>query len=73
MPSPYLILADNEWYYHCRGMSGQMEGESLLYATHVGYLLEVGIHLLVGEDGEKLPVLGSRTRAILLDNSLGDV
>ena len=50
-----------------------MEGKSLLYATHVGDLLEVGIHLLVGEDGEKLPVFGSRTRAILLDDGLGDV
>ena len=50
-----------------------MEGESLLYATHVGDLLEVGIHLLVGEDGEKLPVFGCRTRAILLDDGLGDV
>ena len=50
-----------------------MEGEPLLYATHVGNLLEVGIHLLVGEDGEKLPVFGSSTRAILLDDSLGDV
>ena len=57
---------------HCRkGMASQMEGEPLLYATHVGYLLEVGIHLLVGEDGEELPVLGSRTRAILLDDGLG--
>ena len=50
-----------------------MKGESLLYATHVGNLLEVGIHLLVGEDGEKLPVLGSRTRAILFDDGLGNV
>ena len=50
-----------------------MEGEPLLYATHVGDLLEVGIHLLVGEDGEKLPVFGSSTRAILLDDGLGDV
>ena len=50
-----------------------MEGESLLYATHVGYLLEVGIHFLVGENRKELPVLGSRTRAILLDDGLGDV
>ena len=56
-----------------KGMTSQMEGESLLYATYVGDLLEVGIHLLVGEDGEKLPVFGSRTRAILLDDGLGDV
>ena len=54
-------------------MTSQMEGESLVYTTHVSYLLEVGIHLLVGEDGEKLPVLGSRTRAILFDDGLGDV
>ena len=54
-------------------MTSQMEGESLLYSTHVGDLLEVGIHLLVGEDGEKLPVLGGSTGAILLDDGLGDV
>ena len=73
MPSPYLILADNQWYYYCKGMTSQMEGESLLYATHVCDLLEVGIHLLVGEDGEKLPVLRGSTGAILLDDGLGDV
>ena len=73
MPSPYLILADNEWYYYRKGMTSQMEGEPLVYATHVSYLLEVGIHLLVGEDGKELPVLGGSTRAILLDDGLGDV
>ena len=50
-----------------------MEGEPLLQPAYVSDLLEVGIHLLVGEDGEKLPVFGSRTRAILLDDGLGDV
>ena len=50
-----------------------MEGEPLLQPAYVSDLLEVGIHLLVGEDGEKLPVLGSSTRAILLDDGLGDV
>ena len=54
-------------------MTSQMEGEPFLYATHVCDLLEVGIHLLVGEDRKELPVLGSRTRAILFDDGLGDV
>jgi len=49
-----------------------MEGKSLLQPAYVCDLLEVGIHLLVGEDGEKLPILGSSTRAILLDDGLGD-
>ncbi len=50
-----------------------MEGEPLLQSAYVSDLLEVGIHLLVGEDGEKLPVFGSSARAILLDDGLGDV
>ena len=54
-------------------MFGKVEGEPLLQPTYVGDLLEVGIHLLVGEDGEKLPVFGSSARAMLLDNGLGNV
>ena len=50
-----------------------MEGEALLQPAYVSDLLEVGIHLLIGEDGEKLPVFESSTRAILLDDGLGDV
>ena len=50
-----------------------MKGKSLLQPAYVCDLLEVGIHLLVGEDGEKLPVFGSSARAILLDDGLGDV